>query len=127
MTAPEPPPRKFPGRDWTGRWRAVQRLPLTLMVASLLAGLGIVQLTFQLGHLVYRTVTWTGETRSVQARIRGLERDVRVLSEAERASYDPAYLGTLARCEGYVGKDEAVVVSTNAPKTAENCAPVRLP
>ena len=127
MTAPDPPPRKFAGRNWVGRWRSVQRLPLTLMLASLLAGLGIVQLTFQLGHLVYRTVTWTGETRAVQARIRGLERDVRVLREAEQAAYDPAYLDTLARCEGYVGEDEEVIVSTNAPRTGDNCAPLRLP
>ncbi|WP_245808313.1 cell division protein FtsB [Deinococcus hopiensis] len=122
MTVPDPPPRKD-----SGRWRQVQRLPLTLMLASLLVGLGIVQLTFQLGLMTYRTVTWSRETQATLARVHGLERDVRVLRDAQQAAYDPAYLETLARCEGYVGEREQVIVSPDAPGTAENCAPVRLP
>lgn len=127
MTPPDPPPPLSP-RDFRARWRQVQRLPLTLMMTSLLAGLGIVQLTFQLGNLGYRTLTWTRETHATQARIERLEHDVRVLREAEQAANDPAYLETLARCQGFVGKNEQVVVATNAPEMpGENCASLRLP
>ncbi|WP_235183285.1 cell division protein FtsB [Deinococcus phoenicis] len=123
-TSPPSPPR----RDLRAAWRQVQRLPVTLMLASLLAGLGIVQLTFQLGNLAYRSVTWTRETHATQVRIQGLERDVRVLQEAERGANDPAYLEVLARCQGFVGENEDVVVATGAPETpGENCAALRLP
>lgn len=123
MTAPDPPPRNL-----SGRWRALKRLPLTLMLASVLASLGIVQLTFQLGHLVYRTVTWNRETQLTQARVRVLERDIHVLRAAAQAASDPGYLETLARCDGYVGVNEEVLVSPRAPRTpGENCTPVRLP
>ncbi|WP_034386605.1 hypothetical protein [Deinococcus sp. YIM 77859] len=127
MTAPEPSPPPV-RRDWRAFWRQVQRLPVTLMLASVLAGLGIVQLTFQLGNLVYRSVTWSGETRQTQQRIRDLERDLRVLREAEQAAFDPAYLEILARCQGFVGAEEKVVVSPRAPDTpSENCNTLRLP
>lgn len=127
MTPPDPPP-PLSSQDFRARWRQVQRLPLTLMITCLLVGLGIVQLTFQLGNLGYRTFTWTRETHAIQARIERLERDVRVLREAEQAANDPAYLETLARCQGFVGENEQVIVSTKAPKTpSENCTPVRLP
>jgi len=68
MTAQDPPPPP-PSRGLGARWRQVQRLPLTLMFASTLTGLGIVQLTFQLGNLAYRTVTWQQETRATAERI----------------------------------------------------------
>ncbi len=126
MTPPDPPspPTRGPG----ARWRQVQRLPLTLMLTSLLAGLGIVQLSFQLGNLAYRTLSWARETQGTQARIRGLERDLRLLRDAERAAQDPAYLEVLARCQGFVGEQEEVVVAPGAPETpGENCVTLRLP
>lgn len=127
MTAPEPPPPPL-RRDWRARWRQVQRLPVALMLTSLLTALGIVQLTFQLGNLVYRTLTWTGETRQTQEHIRTLERDLRVLREAEQAALDPSYLEILARCQGFVGADEKVIVSPQAPETpSENCDTLRVP
>ncbi|WP_235610305.1 cell division protein FtsB [Deinococcus aerius] len=128
MTPPDPPPS--PPRGLGARWRQVQRLPLTLILTSLLAGLGIVQLSFQLGNLAYRTATWTRETRQTQARIRGLERDLRLLRDAERAAQDPAYLEVLARCQGFVGENEEVVVAPGAPETPgelQNCMTLRLP
>ncbi|UQN07338.1 cell division protein FtsB [Deinococcus sp. QL22] len=119
------PPRR---RTLAARWRSVQRLPVTLMLASLLAGLGIVQLSFQLGLIAYRTTTWTQETNATQSRVQGLERDVRVLQDAERAASDPVYLEQLARCQGFVGAKETVVVSPAAPSTpSENCTARRLP
>ncbi|MFC5849745.1 cell division protein FtsB [Deinococcus petrolearius] len=112
-----------------GRWRQWQRLPVTLIVASLLLGLGIVQLAFQLGNTAYRSVTWTRETRETRVRVAALERDVMVLQEAERSASDPAYLQELARCQGFVGQSETVVVAQKgAPRTpGENCELVRLP
>nr|WP_255578986.1 MULTISPECIES: septum formation initiator family protein [unclassified Deinococcus] len=99
------------------------------MAASLLAGLGIVQLTFQLGNSVYRTLTWSAETRQTQARVQTLERDVQILQDAVRASQDPEYLRALARCRGFVGKNERVVVASDAPDTppGENCKALRVP
>ncbi|ANE44692.1 cell division protein FtsB [Deinococcus puniceus] len=98
------------------------------MLTSLLAGLGIVQLSFQLGLMTYRSITWTQETRAAQTRVQGLERDVQVLQDAERAANDPVYLEQLARCQGFVGAKETVVVSPTAPSTpSENCNARRLP
>lgn len=115
-------------RTLAARWHALHRLPITLMVASLLAGLGIVQLSFQLGLIAYRTTTWTQETNATQSRVRGLEQDVRVLQDAERSASDPVYLEQLARCQGFVGATETVVVSPSAPSTpSDNCAVRRLP
>ncbi|WP_245557890.1 cell division protein FtsB [Deinococcus apachensis] len=126
MTPPDPPPS--PPRGLGARWRQVQRLPLTLILTSLLAGLGIVQLTFQLGNLGYRTASWTRETHQTQARIRDLERDLRLLRDAEREAQDPAYLEVLARCQGFVGENEEVVVAPGAPETpGEICVTQRLP
>ncbi|WP_345465339.1 cell division protein FtsB [Deinococcus carri] len=126
MTPPDPP--LPPRRDLRASWRQMQRLPVTLMITSLLAGLGIVQLTFQLGNLTYRTLTWRHETQATDARIRALERDVRVLRDAERAANDPAYLEVLARCQGFVGAQEDVVVAKGAPEVSgESCKTLRLP
>jgi hypothetical protein len=127
MTAPTPPPAPRP-QDGHPRGRQLRRLPVALMLACVLAGLGIVQLTFQLGNMAYRTLSWQADTRATQARIEGLERDVRVLREAERGAQDPAYLEILARCQGFVGEGEEVVVAVGAPETpGENCATLRLP
>lgn len=124
-SSPLPPRRR---RTLAARWYALQRLPVTLMLASLLAGLGIVQLSFQLGLMAYRSVTWTQETNATQSRVLGLEQDVKVLQDAERAASDPGYLEQLARCQGFVGATETVVVSSTASGTpGENCAARRLP
>ena len=127
---PPVPPTRDPGWQRTERhFQRLQRLPLTMMAASLLAGLGIVQLTFQLGNSVYRTLTWSAETRQTQARVQTLERDVQILQDAVRASQDPEYLRALARCRGFVGKNERVVVASDAPDTppGENCKALRVP
>ncbi|WP_328774681.1 cell division protein FtsB [Deinococcus aquaedulcis] len=126
MTDAPPPPRPA-RRAW---WRRVQRLPLSMMVASVLAALGIVQLSFQLGHMAYRSVTWSAETRQTLARVAALEQDARVLRDAIRAANDPAYLEQLARCEGYVGANEKLIVSSDAPTPrfpGDNCKALRVP
>lgn len=111
-----------------GRWRVLSRLPIIMMLASLLLGLGIVQLTFQIGNSIYRSATWQNETRETKARVAGLQKDVKILQDAESSASDPAYLEQLARCQGFVGRNEAVIVSPNAPTNpGESCAPVRLP
>ncbi len=115
-----------------GRWeplsRSLGRLPITMMMTSLLLALGIVQLTFQIGNSIYRTVVWTEDTRATQGRIAGLQHDVQVLQDAEKMATDPAYLEQLARCQGFVGGKETVVVATNAPANpGSSCDAVRLP
>ncbi|QLG12279.1 cell division protein FtsB [Deinococcus sp. D7000] len=101
---------------------------MTMMLTSLLAGLGIVQLSFQLINTGYRSVTWTRQTQEAQGRIQGLERDVQVLQDAETNANTPGYLRELARCQGFVGQNERVVVSPDAPESpGENCRALRLP
>ena len=120
---PSVPPR--PRGSW---WRRATRLPLALMLTSLLAALGIVQLSFQLINTGYRTLSWSQQQRETLARIEGLERDIRILQDAKLASNDPNYLRQLARCQGFVGADEQIIVSPSAPDTpGENCQIVRLP
>lgn len=110
------------------RWRQLQRLPLNFILLSLLVGAGIVQLSFQVGQMAYRAVTWTQETKAARERIAKLERDITILQEAKAAAQNPQYLETLARCQGFVGKDERVIVAHGAPETpSETCHPLRLP
>lgn len=125
--APAPPPPPSPSRRRVSL-RRLARLPLTMMLTSLLAGLGIVQLSFQLINAGYRSVTWTLQTEEAQRRVKGLERDVQVLQDAEANANTPGYLRELARCQGFVGQDERVVVSPDAPESpGENCKTLRLP
>lgn len=126
----EPDLWAFPGLQgtWAGRWRALSRLPLSLMITSTLLGLGIVQLSFQLGNIVYRSYTWQQETAATRARVNILQRDVNILRDAEKAAQTPQYLEELARCQGFVRRSETVVVAAQAPTTpGENCQTLRLP
>lgn len=126
-SAPPPPPPPHRA-GWSGLSRRLTRLPLTMMLASLLVGLGIVQLSFQLINTAYRSVTWSQQTQEVRARIGQLERDVQVLQDAETYTRSPGYLRELARCQGFVGQDERVIVSPQAPESpGENCRALRLP
>ena len=110
------------------QWRLLQRLPLSMMLASLLLFLGSVQMVYQLGNNIYRTVVWRQETAQTQARVEKLQGELRILKDAEAAAADPAYLRTLARCYGYVGQGETVVVAKGAPDSpAEICDMQRLP
>ncbi|AWN22371.1 cell division protein FtsB [Deinococcus irradiatisoli] len=112
-------------------WEEVRRLPLTMMIASLLAALGIVQMSFLLGQGVYRYVTWTQQTGVALAQEAQLKQDVEILQVAKAKASDPEYMNALARCIGYVGKNERVVVAQSAQDNpganGGNCDPVRLP
>ncbi|MFK7603367.1 cell division protein FtsB [Deinococcus sp. SM5_A1] len=130
MTDAPPPPPPPQRRAWWRQlsYRRLSRLPLTMILTSLLAGLGIVQLSFQLINTGYRSVSWTRQTAEAQANIRGLERDVQVLQDAETNANTPGYLRELARCQGFVGADERIIVSPDAPESpGENCKALRLP
>lgn len=99
-----------------------------MMIACLLAGLGTVQLTFLIGNGLYRNYVWQKETVAVKGEIAALQGDVRVLSEVQAHADDPDELRAQARCLGFVGKTEVVVVAQNAPEGASNnCDAVRTP
>ncbi|SEJ37190.1 hypothetical protein SAMN04488058_10712 [Deinococcus reticulitermitis] len=113
---------------WRARWRRLRRFPLTMMIASLLLALGTVQLAFQIGTSVYRTVTWRQETAQVQVRVDTLQRDVQTLKDAQQAGSTVEYLRTLARCQGFVDPGELVVVASRAAGASGNiCDSLRLP
>lgn len=129
-------PQWAPGRvSLTGWYRRTEwrQLPLTLMIACLLCGLGSVQLTFQLANSLYRTQSRLNETRAVQRDVAALKRDLRVLSEVQAHASDPEALRQMARCLGFVGVGETVVLvrQPNEPGQAgvqePNCQAIRLP
>jgi hypothetical protein len=117
---------RLPGQWPT--WAALQRLPLSMMIACLLAGLGTVQLTFLIGNGLYRNYMWQKETAAVKQEIVGLKGDLRVLNEVQAHADDPDELRAQARCLGFVGRTETVVVAQDAPEGASNnCDAVRMP
>ncbi|WP_407540587.1 septum formation initiator family protein [Deinococcus radiomollis] len=125
MKAPKLPGPKL-GRLPT--WAEVQRLPVSMMIACLLAGLGAVQLTFLIGNGLYRSYVWQAQTRTVEQEIAALNTDLRVLRETQAHADDPQELQAQARCLGFVGKGETVIVAQDAPDGASNnCDAVRMP
>ncbi len=112
-------------------WKRWQRLPLLMIFTSVLAAFGIVQTTFQIGHMVYRSITWSKEYDLSQQQVKQLQRDIRILNEAQTALKSESYMHELARCQGFVDKDEQVIVDlkaqVNAQLPGENCAMVRIP
>lgn len=138
----QPPPRLFgrlsPPRPSVPRLHSLQalrRVPLVMLIASVLAGLGIVQMTFLIGHAAYRSVTWTQQSARARQDIAQLQKDTAVLEQVQARSSDPAYLAQVARCLGFVGTTERVVLSNAAPQgnpeqgdsSAPTCDAVRLP
>ena len=117
---------------WPGglpTWAEVQRLPLSLMIACLLAALGTVQMTFLIGNGLYRNHMWQQEIRSVKLDTLALNTDLRVLNEALAHADDPQELQAQARCLGFVGRSETVIVDQNAQggTGGNNCDAVRMP
>lgn len=113
--------------------RPLERFPLTMILASVLLACGIVQLSFQIGNMVYRTTTWIEETRQTELRVNQLKQDIDMLKAAKRAANDPVYLEQLARCQGYVRAQGEMILfvpeeNEIASKTAGyNCQSLRLP
>lgn len=113
----------------------MKNLPVLMVIASVLSGLGIVQMTFLIGQNLYRTYEWTQETRSLREEVRQLREDIVTLDTVNEQAQTPAYLEQLARCRGFVREAERVVVDERllegevAPELPEegNCETVRLP
>ncbi|MFC4454386.1 septum formation initiator family protein [Deinococcus sonorensis] len=123
-----PPTWKLPWKVPNLRGLPWQQLPLTLMLASALAALGSVQMTFLIGNSLYRHYAWQAETRTVQREVAQLRQDLRVLQDTRAHGSDPDYLSAMARCLGFVGTGETVVVAQGATDgPGGNCDPVRLP
>ena len=99
-----------------------------MVIASVLAGLGIIQMTFLIGQSLYRSYDWTREIRVLHAEVGQLRQDIRTLSDVESRTTTPEYLRELARCQGFVGEGEQVVVDERATAAVQgNCEPVKLP
>lgn len=105
-----------------------------MMIASVLAGLGIVQMTFLFGNGLYRYYTWSHQVEQVRTQRDQLKKDVDVLQAVKDKADDPEYLTGLARCLGYVGANEKLLVATADIKSTQkgelpagNCENVRIP
>lgn len=100
-------------------------MPMTLCV---LCGLGIVQTAVHFGTGVQRSVTWQQEAQATEAENDRLRGDIQILNDAKEQLNSPEYLEQLARCWGYVGRDEKVLVVQNTPViVGSNCDEYRLP
>lgn len=109
-------------------WRAVQRWPIILMLASLFLGLSIVQLTFHFAHTIYRSMTWSQDITSFKTRIAKLEADINMLEDANKNVGSDEYMEQLARCEGFVKEDEQIIVAQNASEASgSTCVTHRVP
>ncbi len=99
------------------------------MIACLLAALGTVQMTFLIGNGLYRNYIWQQEVRNVKLDLAALNTDLRVLNEARTHADDPQELQAQARCLGFVGTNETVIVDQNAQggTGGNNCDAVRMP
>ena len=107
-----------------------------MVIASVLSGLGIVQMTFLIGQNLYRTYEWTNEARALRVEVRQLREDIVVLDTVNDQAQTPGYLEQLARCKGFVRESEQVVVDerllTSEGKTPQlpedgNCETIPLP
>lgn len=99
-----------------------------MVIASVLAGLGVVQMTFLIGQAAYRAVSWSNESRALRREIDGLRRDVRTLQDMRARTFDGNYLRDLARCQGFVETSERVVVDEAAKVPQQgNCEPMASP
>jgi len=120
-----PPVRACSAAQYTD---PVRNMPVLMVIASILAGLGIVQMTFLVGHGLYRTTIWNQERAELRVQIQRLQQDIRTLESVRDRADDPAALENFARCQGFVGKNERVVVDENATVPREgNCESVPLP
>lgn len=123
------------GSHGLGAWlQKVAQLPLTPITLCVLCSLGIVQTAYHMGNGVYRSLTWGKETREIQAENAALRRDIDILQEAKVQLNSPEYLQQVARCWGYVGQNEKVLVDGSAAASSaatlnigSTCDEYRLP
>ena len=122
---PDTPPRSSGRKGW---WQQLGRVALMPMMLSVLCGLGIIQTVFHIGNGVYRSVTWSEEAQATQAENERLKRDIQILQDARVQLNSPQYLEQLARCWGYVGRDEQILVVEDVDvRVGSNCDEYRLP
>ncbi|MBB6098804.1 hypothetical protein HNR42_002239 [Deinobacterium chartae] len=93
----------------------MRRPPVLLILISVLAGIGIMQMTLMIGATAYRSALWGRQISEVRDEVNRLRRDVRILEQVRAHADDPEYLRSLARCLGFVGTDEQVIVDQKAP------------
>lgn len=99
-----------------------------MVITSVLAGLGIIQMAFLIGQGAYRAVNWQGEAGRIRLENAQLRQDIAVLESVRDRAAMPEYLAELARCQGFVGAREQVVVDEQASVTDDgNCEHVALP
>ena len=107
---------------------ALRGVPLSMLIASALAALGIVQTSFLLVQEGYRAAQWSRESRQARREVAQLQQDIAVLQQVQAHADDPAYLTELARCQGFVGGHDTVVVDQQArAPEAGNCDITPLP
>lgn len=94
-----------------------------LTVVCVVVSLGIVQQVFLLGQSVVRTAQWVMDARAEQALITELREDVRALRDVVSQSAAPEGMRELARCQGFVGMDEDVLVDVAAAPGGRICGP----
>lgn len=104
----------------------VKRPPVIMILLSILAGAGIVQMTVLIGISIYRTVEFHQQINELQARVVLLGQDVRDLQDMRQKSYNPEFLEQLARCQGFVGEKEEILVDQHALQEVNEAA-CRLP
>lgn len=104
----------------------MKRPPILMVLLSVLAGLGIIQMTVLIGYSIYRTVEFNQQIQELEARVALLKQDVGDLKNMRQKSFDPEFLRQLARCQGFVGEQEEVLVDNKAMQDV-NEAECRLP
>ncbi|WP_051964596.1 septum formation initiator family protein [Deinococcus misasensis] len=104
----------------------MKRPPILMVILSVLAGLGIIQMTVLIGYSIYRTVEFHQQINELEGRVSLLKQDVADLKNMRQKSYDPEFLRQLARCQGFVGEKEEILVDKNARQDV-NEAECRLP
>ncbi|HWG83976.1 MAG TPA: cell division protein FtsB [Deinococcales bacterium] len=112
LALPSRPSRAPAGaRAWRLPSLARLRRDAGWLALSVIATVGIIQVTWLLAQGAYREVTWRADARAVNARVYDLQ--LKVAAEVERAraaASEPSYLEALARRLGYVRKGERVLV-----------------
>lgn len=135
---PPPPSPAGPWRERLLRWRErLGRLQaevgratgtLLLVVFCVLMALGIVQLSVLGIGSVYQIREWQTERRELREGVARLQTDLTLLREVQVRLNRPETLTELARCQGFVGGQEDIHVSSDpVPANPGNCDAPRLP
>ncbi len=83
---------------------------LEIWLLGILLALGIAQMTLLIGSAAYQTFRWESQIRVAEGQVHALKRQVAVLSKGVTAMQNSAYLRELARCFGFVGAADRILV-----------------